>query len=125
MSKSVNRVTLLGNVGQPPEIRTTGTGLIVANLSVATNERVKQGNEWKDHTEWHRLTFFGRLAEVVRDYVKKGSKIYCEGKLRTTSWDDKGTTRYSTGITADELILLDGAPDRPPTPPPDAYSSDF
>ena len=123
MSKSVNKVILLGHVGKAPEIRTTASGAVIANFSLATNERRKVGNEWKDHTEWHRITAFARLAEVVRDYVKKGSQLYIEGRLNTQSWDDHGTTRYATGIIANELVLLDGKPSGAPAPPADSFDS--
>ena len=94
MAKSVNKVILLGNVGKDPEIRATGGGTMVANFTLATSDRQKdaQGN-WQDRTEWHNLVAFTRLAEIVRDYVKKGSKLYVEGKIQTRSWDDKETGR--------------------------------
>jgi primosomal replication protein N len=92
MAKSVNKVFLLGNVGKDPEIRSTGGGTMVANFSLATSDRFQdaQGN-WQDRTEWHNLVAFKRTAEIVRDYVKKGSKLYIEGKIQTRSWDDKDT----------------------------------
>ena len=92
MAKSVNKVILLGNVGKDPEIRSTGGGTMVANFTLATSDRQKdaQGN-WQDRTEWHNLVAFKRTAEIVRDYVKKGSKLYVEGKIQTRSWDDKET----------------------------------
>ena len=92
MARSVNKVTLLGNVGKDPEIRSTPGGTMVANLGLATSDRQKdaQGN-WQDHTEWHNLKAFNRTAEIVRDYVKKGSKLYIEGKITTNSWEDKET----------------------------------
>lgn len=109
MARSVNKVTLLGNVGKDPEIRSTPGGTMVANLALATSDRQKdaQGN-WQDHTEWHTLKAFNRTAEIVRDYVKKGSKLYIEGKLTTNSWEDKETKakRYRTEILVNELVLL-------------------
>lgn len=118
MGRSVNEVRLLGHVGKAPEMRTTNAkGVLVANLSIATNERRKVDGSYIDHTEWHRITAFGKLAEVIRDYVKRGSQIYLEGRLRTESWDDNGTTRYSTFIVTEELILLDGKPVGAPAPP--------
>ncbi len=109
MARSVNRVTLLGNVGKDPEIRSTAGGTMVANLTLATSDRQKdaQGN-WQDRTEWHNLVAFTRTAEIVRDYVKKGSKLYIEGKITTRSWDDKesGQKRYKTEILVNELVLL-------------------
>jgi single-strand DNA-binding protein len=114
MAKSVNKVILLGNVGKDPEIRSTGGGTQVANLTLATSDRQKdqQGN-WQDKTEWHNLVGFGRTAEIIRDYVKKGSKLYIEGKIQTRSWDDKetGAKRYRTEIIINDLSLLSGRDD--------------
>ena len=111
MAKSVNKVILLGNVGKDPEIRSTPGGVIVANFSLATSDRFQdaQGN-WQDRTEWHNLVTFKRTAEIVRDYVKKGTKLYVEGKLQTRSWDDKesGQKRYKTEIVVFDLSLLSG-----------------
>jgi single-strand DNA-binding protein len=111
MAKSVNKVILLGNVGKDPEIRSTPGGAIVANFTLATSDRFQdaQGN-WQDRTEWHSLVAFKRTAEIVRDYVKKGSKLYIEGKLQTRSWDDKesGAKRYKTEIVVFDLSLLSG-----------------
>jgi single-strand DNA-binding protein len=109
MARSVNKVTLLGNVGKDPEIRSTPSGTMVANLTLATSDRFQdaQGN-WQDRTEWHSLVAFKRTAEIVRDYVKKGSKLYIEGKIQTRSWDDKesGAKRYKTEVLVNELVLL-------------------
>jgi single-strand DNA-binding protein len=109
MARSVNKVTLLGNVGKDPEIRSTPGGVMVASFTLATSDRQKdaQGN-WQDRTEWHTLKAFNRTAEIVRDYVKKGSKLYIEGKITTNSWDDKesGQKRYRTEILVNELVLL-------------------
>ena len=114
MAKSVNKVILLGNVGKAPEIRSTGGGTMVANFTLATSDRQKdaQGN-WQDRTEWHNLVAFTRLAEIVRDYVKKGTKLYVEGKIQTRSWDDKesGQKRYRTEIIVNDLSLLSGRDD--------------
>ena len=111
MAKSVNKVILLGNVGKDPEIRSTTGGTMVANFTLATSDRTKdaQGN-WQDRTEWHNLVAFTRTAEIVRDYVKKGSKLYIEGKIQTRSWDDKetGAKRYRTEIIVNDLSLLSG-----------------
>jgi single-strand DNA-binding protein len=111
MARSVNKVILLGNVGKDPEIRSSASGVMVANLTLATSDRFQdqQGN-WQDRTEWHTLVAFKRTAEIVRDYVKKGSKLYIEGKLQTRSWDDKdsGAKRYRTEIIVNELVLLTG-----------------
>ena len=114
MARSVNKVTLLGNVGKDPEIRSTPGGTMVATFGLATSDRQKdaQGN-WQDRTEWHNLVAFTRTAEIIRDYVKKGSKLYVEGTLRTSNWDDKqsGQKRYKTEIIVNELILLSGRED--------------
>lgn len=111
MAKSVNKVILLGNVGKDPEIRSTPGGTMVANFTLATSDRQKdpQGN-WQDRTEWHNLVAFGRTAEIIRDYVKKGSKLFVEGRIQTRSWDDKesGQKRYRTEIIINDLSLLSG-----------------
>jgi single-strand DNA-binding protein len=111
MAKSVNKVILLGNVGKDPEIRSTPGGTMVANFTLATSDRQKdpQGN-WQDRTEWHNLVAFGRTAEIIRDYVKKGAKLFIEGKIQTRSWDDKesGQKRYRTEIIVNDLSLLSG-----------------
>ena len=111
MAKGVNKVFLLGNVGKDPEIRTTAGGMTVATFSLATADRAKdaQGN-WADKTEWHNLVAFQRTAEIIRDYVKKGSQIFIEGKIQTRSWDDKETNvkKYRTEILVNELSLLGG-----------------
>jgi single-strand DNA-binding protein len=108
--KTVNRVTLLGNVGKNPEVRHAPSGSIIANFSIATTDRYKDAaGNWQDRTEWHNLVAFKRTAEIIRDYVKKGSKLYVEGKIQTRSWDDKetGAKRYKTEILVNELCLLD------------------
>ena len=111
MAKSVNKVFLLGNVGKDPEIRSTAGGTMVASFTLATTDRQKdaQGN-WQDRTEWHNLKAFNRTAEIIRDYVKKGSKLFVEGKITTNSWDDKetGQKRYRTEILVNDLSLLSG-----------------
>jgi single-strand DNA-binding protein len=105
----MNKVMLLGSVGRDPEIRATASGSVVASLSIATSERFKdkQGN-WQDSTEWHSLVAFARTAEVIRDYVKKGTPIHVEGRLQTRSWDQDGQKRYRTEIVIDNIILLGG-----------------
>lgn len=111
MAKGVNKVFLLGNVGKDPEIRTTAGGMTVASFSLATAERAKgQDGQWTDKTEWHNLVCFQRTAEIVRDYVKKGTQIFVEGKIQTRSWDDKtsGEKKYRTEILVNELSLLGG-----------------
>jgi single-strand DNA-binding protein len=126
MSKSVNSVMLLGNVGQPPESRSLPNGTSVTMVSLATNERKKQGENWVDHTEWHSVTFFGKLSDVVKQYVRKGSKIFVTGRLRTTSWeDDHQIKRWKTNIIAEELILLDSKDARQPDVPEESYAGEF
>jgi single-strand DNA-binding protein len=115
MARGVNKVILLGNVGKDPEIRSTAGGTIVASFSLATADRQKdqQGN-WQDKTEWHNLVAFSRTAEIVRDYVKKGTQLFIEGKIQTRSWDDKesGQKKYRTEILVNEMTLLGGGPGR-------------
>ncbi len=111
MAKSVNKVILLGNVGKDPEIKSTPNGVPVATFSIATSERFKdKAGAWQDRTEWHNLVAYQRTAEIVRDYVKKGSKLYVEGRLQTSSWDDKttGQKKYRTEIIVGDLSLLSG-----------------
>ena len=111
MAKSVNKVILLGNVGKDPEIKSTASGVAVATFSIATSERFKdKAGTWQDRTEWHNLVAYQRTAEIIRDYVKKGSKLYVEGRLQTSSWDDKttGQKKYRTEIIVNDLSLLSG-----------------
>src|SRR5947209_2476199 len=109
MAKGVNKVFLLGNVGKDPELRATANGMTIASFTLATADRQKdqQGN-WDDKTEWHNLVAFQRTAEIVRDYVKKGTQVFVEGKIQTRSWDDKesGQKKYRTEILVNELSLL-------------------
>jgi len=109
MSKGVNKVIILGNVGKDPEVRYLPNGGAVANIAVATSEQWKDKNtgQPQEKTEWHRVVFFNRLAEIVNEYVRKGSKIYIEGSLRTRSWEQDGQTKYATEIVASEMQLLD------------------
>ena len=110
MARGVNKVILIGNLGAEPEVRYTPSGTAVANITVATSTswRDKQSGDMVDRTEWHRVVFFGRLAEIVGEYLHKGSKIYLEGSLRTRKWQDKsGTDRYTTEIVASEMHMLD------------------
>jgi len=109
MSKTVNKVLLLGNVGKDPEIASTNGGTLVAKLSLATSERFKdKQGEWQERTEWHNLVAYARGAEILRDYVHKGSKLYVEGRLTTRSWDDKesGKKIYRTEIVIGDISLL-------------------
>jgi single-strand DNA-binding protein len=109
MAKGVNKVFLLGNVGKDPEIRATAGGMTIASFTLATADRRKdaQGN-WQDVTEWHNLVAFQRTAEIVRDYVKKGTQLFIEGKIQSRSWEDKesGQKKYKTEILVNELSLL-------------------
>ena len=110
MARGINKVILVGNLGRDPEMRYTPSGSAVANLAVATSESWKDKNtgEQVDKTEWHRVVFFRRLAEIVGEYLKKGSKVYIEGKLQTRKWQDKeGNDRYTTEVVANEMQMLD------------------
>ena len=111
MSKrGVNVAIVLGNVGTDPEVRYTPSGSAVANLSVATSEswKDKQSGETQERTEWHRVVFYNRLAEIVGEYVRKGSKVYINGSIRTRKWQDQnGTERYTTEIIANDMQMLD------------------
>lgn len=111
MAKGVNKVMLLGNAGKDPEVKATPGGKVIATLTLATADRAKdQTGNWVDKTDWHNLVFFDRTAEIVRDYVKKGSQIFIEGKIQTRSYDDKasGQKKYFTEILVRELTLLGG-----------------
>ncbi len=106
---AVNKVILVGNLGADPELRYMPNGEAVATISIATTDRWKDrsSGEMKESTEWHRVVFFGKLAEVVGEYLKKGSQVYVEGKLRTRKWQDKnGQDRYTTEIVADQMQML-------------------
>ncbi|MCW8905677.1 MAG: single-stranded DNA-binding protein [Sedimenticola sp.] len=110
MAKGVNKVILIGNVGKDPDVRYMPNGNAVANVTLATSESWKDKNsgETQERTEWHRIVFFRRLAEIVGEYVKKGSKLYVEGKLQTRKWQDQsGQDRYTTEIVADQMQMLD------------------
>lgn len=122
-SRGVNKVILVGNLGADPEVRTSPNGSVIANLRLATGEawRDQQG-QLQERTEWHRVVVFGRTAEIARDYLRKGSKIYLEGRLQTRKWQDKnGQDQYTTEVVAQEFQMLDragGAGDgsQPPRP---------
>lgn len=110
-SRGINKVILIGNLGQDPEVRYTANQSAVANVRIATSEswKDKATGEQKEQTEWHSVVFFGRLAEIVSEYLKKGSQVYVEGRLRTRKWQDKeGQDRYTTEIVADEMQMLGG-----------------
>jgi len=141
--KGINKVIVLGNLGNDPETRYLPNGNAVTNISIATSEswKDKQTNQEQERTEWHRVVFFNRLAEIAGEYLKKGSKVYIEGALRTNKWQDKeGNDRYTTEIVANEMQMLDsrgdnaGAPQQaapsqhvptPSTPPQDYDNSDI
>jgi single-strand DNA-binding protein len=109
--KSVNKVILVGNLGKDPELKYTPSGTAVAKFSIATSYRYKDKTEqWQDQTEWHNIVAWARLAEIAGEYLKKGSKVYVEGRLQTRSWDDKNTNqkRYMTEIIVNDLVLLSG-----------------
>lgn len=126
MSKgTINKVILLGRLGGDPEIRTTANGSAVANFNLATNHNYKdnQTGEWREGTEWHRVTLFSRAAEVARDYLRKGSLAYIEGRIQTRKWQDQnGMDRYTTEIIGDRMEMIGGRSDAMgggnyPTPP--------
>jgi len=112
--RGVNKVILVGNLGKDPEVRHMPSGGAVANVTLATSEtwRDKQTGETQERTEWHNVVFFNRLAEIAGEYLRKGSKVYIEGSLRTRKWQDKnGQDRYTTEIVATEMQMLDGRRD--------------
>jgi single-strand DNA-binding protein len=111
MARGINKVILVGNLGKDPEVRYMPNGGAVANVTLATSEswKDKQSGEQKERTEWHNVVFYQRLAEIVGEYLKKGSQIYVEGSLRTRKWQDKnGNDRYTTEIIASEMQMLGG-----------------
>ncbi|MFT6429580.1 MAG: single-strand DNA-binding protein [Halopseudomonas sp.] len=115
MARGVNKVILIGNVGGDPEVRYLPNGNAVANVTLATSDswKDKQTGQQQERTEWHRIVFFGRIAEVVGEYVRKGSKMYIEGRLQTREWEKDGVKRYTTEIVVDiggQMQLLDGKP---------------
>ena len=110
MARGVNKVILVGNLGNDPEVRYAPISSAVTTISVATSEswKDKQTGELQDRTEWHRVVFFGRLAEVAGEYLRKGAKVYIEGSIRTRKWQDKsGQDRYTTEIVANDMQMLD------------------
>ncbi len=113
MARSVNKVTLIGNLGNDPEMKALPSGSQVANLSIATTDswRDKTSGEMQERTEWHRVVCFDRLAEICGQYLKRGSRIYMEGSLRTRSWEQEGQKRYATEIVGREMMMLDGRSD--------------
>jgi single-strand DNA-binding protein len=112
MAKGINKVIIVGNLGQDPEVRYMPNGNAVANITVATSESWKdQQGQQQERTEWHRIVLYKRLAEIAGQYLRKGSKVYLEGRLRTREWQDQqGQKRYTTEIACNELQMLDGKP---------------
>lgn len=111
MSRGVNKVILVGNLGNDPDMKYTAGGAAIAKISVATKDswKDKQTGENQERTEWHRVVFFGRLAEIVGEYLRKGSQVYIEGRLQTNKWQDQnGQDRYTTEIVASEMQMLGG-----------------
>ena len=111
MARGINKVIIVGNLGGDPETRYMPSGSAVTNLTVATNEswKDKQTGEQKERTEWHKVAMFNRLAEIAAEYLRKGSQVYIEGKLRTRKWQDKdGNDRWTTEVVADEMQMLGG-----------------
>ena len=109
MARGVNKVILVGNLGRDPEVRYAASGSAIANVTIATTDSWKdrQSGERQERTEWHRVVFFGRLAEIVSEYLKKGSQVYVEGRLQTRKWQDQsGADRYTTEIVANEMQML-------------------
>jgi len=105
---SINKVQIIGNLGEDPQIRYTQSNVAVANLSIATTEKYKKDNEWKEKTEWHKVVLWDRLAEICQEYLRKGSKVYIEGQLQTRKWEDKeGNTKYTTEIRGYKMLMLD------------------
>lgn len=112
MARGVNKVILIGNLGKDPEVRYFPSGDAVANATIATTEswKDKQSGEQKEATEWHNVVFPGKLGEIAGKYLKKGSKVYVEGSLRTRKWEKDGVTRYTTEIRVQDMQMLDGKP---------------
>ena len=111
MARGINKVILVGNLGNDPEVRATATGARIANVSIATTDSWldKNTNERQERTEWHRVVFFNRLAEIVEQYLTKGSQVYVEGRLQTRKWQDQnGQDRYTTEIVANDMQMLGG-----------------
>jgi single-strand DNA-binding protein len=111
MARGINKVILVGNLGQDPEVRYTANGAAVANITVATSEQWtdRQSGQKQERTEWHRVVLFGRLGEIAGEYLRKGSQVYLEGKLQTRKWQDQnGQDRYTTEIVANEMQMLGG-----------------
>jgi len=132
MARGINKVILVGNLGNDPDVRYTAGGAAISNISIATSEswKDKESGEMQEKTEWHRVVFFGKLAEIVAEYLKKGSQVYVEGRLQTRKWQDKdGHDKYTTEIVANEMQMLGGKPsgggnyDKSSAPPSESGSS--
>ena len=130
MAKSLNKVMLIGNLGKDPEVRYLPSGQAVANFSLATNEGFKdKDGTWKDRPEWHKIVFFGKLAEIAGQYLSKGKSVYIEGRIRTREWQDKeGQKKYTTEIVGWSMIMLGAKgeaqpPDAGQDPGPDESSA--
>jgi single-strand DNA-binding protein len=128
MARGVNKAIIVGNLGQDPEVRYTASGTAVTNVSVATTDSWKdrQSGEQKERTEWHRVVFFSRLAEIAAEYLKKGSQVYIEGQIQTEKWQDKdGNDRWTTKIVARDMKMLGsrGGGDIQGGPAPDSGST--
>ncbi len=138
MSKGVNKVILVGHLGQDPDVKTSQGGVTIATLNMATNRKVKEGENWVEQVDWHRVVCFDRLAEICREYLKKGSQVYIEGRLQTRKWQDQqGQDRWTTEVIANEMLMLGGKgngngsdsggngggypPSAPQTAPPQPY----
>lgn len=126
-ARGINKVILIGNLGSDPEVRYSQAGAAITNISVATSDtwKDKQTGQAQERTEWHRVVFFNRLAEIAGEYLRKGSKVYIEGSLRTRKWQDRdGQDRYTTEVVANEMQMLDsrGASQGGGHPPQDNYS---
>ena len=128
MARGVNKVILIGNLGGDPEVRYTPSGAAVANVSLATNESwTDRSGERQERTEWHRLVLWSKLAEIAGQYLRKGSKVFVEGRLQTRSWDDQsGQKRYTTEVVVNDMQMLDGRGEGagPGGPPPPGGPSD-
>lgn len=119
---SLNKATIIGNLGRDPEMRTFPSGDRVANVTIATTDKWKdkQTGDMKEATEWHRVVFTGKLAEIAGEYLRKGAQVYVEGSIRTRKWTDKdGSEKYSTEIRADKMLMLGGKSDRQSAPEPE------
>lgn len=115
--KGLNKVILLGNLGKDPEVKYTTSGKAVAKLALATNERRKdKDGEWQDYTEWHNVVLWERLAEIASEYLKKGSKVFVEGRIQTRSWEKDGEKKYMTEIVGNDLVMLDSKPEKSAEP---------